>query len=148
MTLLDRLNHDMKEAMRSKDKQALGVIRMVKASIQNEAIKLGKDQLTEDEELSVLSRELKQRNDSLQEFENAGRDDLVEKTKDELNVLQKYMPEQLSDEELTELVVDTIKAVGAESKSDMGKVMGALMPKVKGKADGGKVNQLVMEHLS
>ncbi|QHS22800.1 GatB/YqeY domain-containing protein [Virgibacillus sp. MSP4-1] len=148
MTLLDRLNNDMKEAMKSKDKQALSVIRMVKASIQNEAIKLGKDQLTEEEEMSVLSRELKQRNDSLQEFKNAGREDLVEKINDELSVLQKYMPEQLSDEELTELVKDTIKTVGAESKSDMGKVMGALMPKVKGKADGSKVNQLVMEYLS
>ncbi|SET64025.1 hypothetical protein SAMN05421676_106163 [Salinibacillus kushneri] len=148
MTLLERLNHDMKEAMKSKDKQALSVIRMVKASIQNEAIKLGKDQLTEEEELSVLSRELKQRNDSLQEFKSAGRDDLVEKINDELSVLQKYMPEQLSDEELAELVEDTIKAVGAESKSDMGKVMGALMPKVKGKADGSKVNKLVMQYLS
>ncbi|GAA0482698.1 GatB/YqeY domain-containing protein [Salinibacillus aidingensis] len=148
MTLLDRLNNDMKEAMKSKDKQALSVIRMVKASIQNEAIKLGKDQLTEEEEMSVLSRELKQRNDSLQEFKNAGREDLVEKINDELSVLQKYMPEQLSDEELTELVKDTIKTVGAESKSDMGKVMGALMPKVKGKADGSKVNQLVMKYLS
>lgn len=138
----------MKEAMKSKDKQALSVIRMVKASIQNEAIKLGKDQLTEEEELSVLSRELKQRNDSLQEFKSAGRDDLVEKINDELSVLQKYMPEQLSDEELAELVEDTIKAVGAESKSDMGKVMGALMPKVKGKADGSKVNKLVMQYLS
>ncbi|MBB6454319.1 hypothetical protein HNQ94_002794 [Salirhabdus euzebyi] len=148
MTLLERLNHDMKEAMKKKDKPALNVIRMVKASIQNEAIKQGKPQLTEDEELSVLSRELKQRNDSLHEFQDAGRDDLVEKTDEEIKILQKYMPEQLSDDELATLVEETIKAVGAESKNDMGKVMGALMPKVKGKADGSKVNKLVMKHLS
>lgn len=138
----------MKEAMKKKDKPALNVIRMVKASIQNEAIKQGKPQLTEDEELSVLSRELKQRNDSLHEFQDAGRDDLVEKTDEEIKILQKYMPEQLSDDELATLVEETIKAVGAESKNDMGKVMGALMPKVKGKADGSKVNKLVMKHLS
>jgi uncharacterized protein len=148
VTLLENLNHDMKEAMKSKDKMTLNVIRMVKASIQNEAIKLGKAQLTEDEELSVLSREFKQRNDSLQEFKDAGREDLVEKTQEEINVLQKYMPKQLSDDELEKIVIETIQAVGAESKSDMGKVMGSLMPKVKGKADGSKVNKLVMKQLS
>ncbi len=148
MTLLENLNQDMKEAMKSKDKLTLSVIRMVKASMQNEAIKLGKPQLTEDEELSVLSREFKQRNDSLHEFKDAGREDLVEKVEQEIKVLQKYMPKQLSDDELETLVKEVIQAVGAESKRDMGKVMGALMPKVKGKADGSKVNQLVTKYLS
>ena len=148
MTLLENLNQDMKEAMKSKDKLTLSVIRMVKASMQNEAIKLGKPQLTEDEELSVLSREFKQRNDSLHEFKDAGREDLVEKVEQEIKILQKYMPKQLSDDELETLVKEVIQAVGAESKRDMGKVMGALMPKVKGKADGSKVNQLVTKYLS
>jgi uncharacterized protein len=148
VTLLEILNQDMKQAMKSKDKMALSVIRMVKAAIQNEAIKLGKSQLTEDEELSVLSREFKQRNESLQEFKNAGRDDLVEKTEQEIKILQKYMPKQLSDEELEQLVKETVQEVGAVSKSDMGKVMSAIMPKVKGKADGSKVNKLVMKYLS
>ena len=134
--------------MKSKDKLTLSVIRMVKASMQNEAIKLGKPQLTEDEELSVLSREFKQRNDSLHEFKDAGREDLVEKVEQEIKILQKYMPKQLSDDELETLVKEVIQAVGAESKRDMGKVMGALMPKVKGKADGSKVNQLVIKYLS
>ena len=138
----------MKETMKSKDKLTLSVIRMVKASMQNEAIKLGKPQLTEDEELSVLSREFKQRNDSLHEFKDAGREDLVEKVEQEIKILQKYMPKQLSDDELETLVKEVIQAVGAESKRDMGKVMGALMPKVKGKADGSKVNQLVTKYLS
>lgn len=148
MSLAERLNQDMKQAMKNKDKQTLSVIRMVKASIQNEAIKLGSDKLTEDEELSVLTKELKQRNDSLHEFEEAGRDDLVEKLKDEIKVLQVYMPKQLTEEELEEVVVETIKEVNATSKQEMGKVMSAIMPKVKGKADGSQVNKLVQKHLS
>ncbi len=148
MSLLERLNQDMKEAMKSKDKEKLSVIRMVKASLQNEAIKLGKDELTEEEEITVLSREVKQRKDSLHEFKEAGRDDLVEKLNNELNVLQVYMPEQLSSEELEQIVLQTIQEVNATSKKEMGKVMGALMPKVKGKADGTEVKQLVQKHLS
>jgi uncharacterized protein len=148
MGLLERLNDDMKQAMKNKEKEKLSVIRMVKAALQNEAIKLGKGQLSEDEELTVLSRELKQRKDSLQEFENAGRSDLVEKAKEEIRILELYMPKQLTEEELTQIVKETIAEVGASSKADMGKVMGAIMPKVKGKADGSLVNKLVQQHLS
>lgn len=148
MSVLDRLNQDMKQAMRDKDKPTLNVIRMVKASIQNEAIKLGKDRLSEDEENTVLARELKQRKDSLQEFKEAGREDLVEKLRIEINVLQAYMPTQLTDEELEQIVKETINETGATSKKDMGTVMSAVMPKVRGKADGSKVNQYVQQHLS
>jgi uncharacterized protein YqeY len=148
MSLLDRLNDDMKQAMKSKEKDKLSVLRMLKAALQNEAIKLGKSQLSEDEELTVLSRELKQRKDSLQEFENAGRADLVEKAKAEIEIVQLYMPKQLTEEELLEIVKQTIAEVGASSKADMGKVMGAIMPKVKGKADGSLVNKLVQQQLS
>jgi uncharacterized protein len=148
MSLLERLNNDMKQAMKNKEKEKLSVIRMVKAALQNEAIKLGKSQLSEDEELTVLSRELKQRKDSLQEFENAGRSDLVEKVKTEIQILELYMPKQLTEEELVQLIKETIAEVGASSKADMGKVMGAIMPKVKGKADGSLVNKLVLQHLS
>ena len=148
MSLLQRLNQDMKQAMKNKDKETLSVIRMVKASLQNDVIKLGKDELSEQEELTVLSRELKQRKDSLQEFKEAGRDDLVEKLDNEIKVLQVYMPQQLSNEELEDIVLKTIKEVNATSKKDMGNVMSALMPQVKGKADGSQVNQLVQKHLS
>ena len=148
MSLLNRLNDDMKQAMKNKEKDKLSVLRMLKAALQNEAIKLGKSQLSEDEELTVLSRELKQRKDSLQEFENAGRADLVEKTKAEMEIVQLYMPKQLTEEELLEIVKQTIAEVGASSKADMGKVMGAIMPKVKGKADGSLVNKLVQQQLS
>ncbi|AOH55759.1 GatB/YqeY domain-containing protein [Peribacillus muralis] len=147
MSLLERLNNDMKQAMKNKEKDKLSVIRMLKASIQNEALKLRQD-LTDNEELTVLSRELKQRKDSLQEFENAGRSDLVDKVRTELVYVEAYMPEQLSEEEISDIVQQTIKEVNATSKADMGRVMGALMPKVKGKADGSLVNKLVLQHLS
>lgn len=148
MSLVERLNQDMKQAMKSKDKPTLNVIRMVKASLQNEGIKLGKDALSEEEELTVLTKELKQRKDSLHEFKAAGRDDLVETLTNEIKVLQVYMPEQLSNDELEKVVLQTIQEVNASSKKEMGKVMGALMPKVKGKADGTEVNKLVQKHLS
>ncbi|MGP4071477.1 GatB/YqeY domain-containing protein [Piscibacillus sp. B03] len=146
MTLLERLNQDMKQALKNKEKDRLTVIRMVKSSLQNEAIKKG-EELSEDDEMQVLTREVKQRKDSLQEFKNANRDDLAEKTEQELEIIQGYLPEQLSDEELEQIVINTINEVGASSKSDMGKVMSAVMPKVKGQADGSKVNKMVMNHL-
>jgi uncharacterized protein len=138
----------MKQAMKNKDKERLSVIRMVKASLQNESIKLGKSELSEDEDLTILSRELKQRKDSLQEFKSAGREDLVEKLEMEIKIIQEYMPEQLSDEELSVIVQEAIQETGASSKKDMGKVMSAVMPKVKGKADGSKINKLVQEFLN
>lgn len=147
MSLHERLTSEMKQAMKNKDKVRLSVIRMVKASIQNEAIKKGVDSLPAEDELTVLNRELKQRKDSLREFEAANRNDLVEKVKDEIVVLEEYLPEQLSEEEIEQLVIQTIESVGATSKKEMGKVMGSLMPKVKGKADGTLVNQIVMKHL-
>jgi uncharacterized protein len=148
MSLLEQLNQDMKQAMKNKEKDKLVVIRMVKAALQNEAIKLGQSELSEEDELTVLSRELKQRKDSLQEFKNADRLDLVEKTQAEIDILVEYMPEQLSEEEVSEIVKQTIIEVNATSKADMGKVMGALMPKVKGKVDGSLVNKLVVKQLS
>ncbi|MDQ0254351.1 uncharacterized protein YqeY [Evansella vedderi] len=147
MKILDQLNQDMKDAMKKKEKERLNVIRSVKSSLQNEAIKLGND-LSEDDVLTVLNREMKQRKESLHEFEQANREDLVEKTKSEIEFLQVYMPSQLSVEELQQVVNETILEVGAKSRADMGKVMGAIMPKVKGRADGGKVKQLVQNTLA
>ncbi|HWO77692.1 MAG TPA: GatB/YqeY domain-containing protein [Bacillus sp. (in: firmicutes)] len=148
MSLVQRLNDDMKQAMKNKEKEKLSVIRMLKASLQNEAIKVGKSELSEEEELTVLSREVKQRKDSLHEFEKAGRDDLVEKIQTELRFVEEYLPEQLSEEELSAIIDEVITSLGATSKSEMGKVMGAVIPKVKGKAEGSLVNKLVMQKLS
>jgi len=148
VSLVERLNEDMKQAMKAKEKLKLSVIRMIKASLQNERIQLGVHELSEDDELTILSREMKQRTDSIKEFQEAGREDLTKKLEDEIKILQAYMPEQLSDEELAEIVKTTISEVNATSKKDFGKVMGKVMPKVKGKTDGSKVQKLVQEYLS
>ncbi|MEQ7214502.1 GatB/YqeY domain-containing protein [Enterococcus asini] len=146
MTLLSTLNTDMKTAMRAKDKERLAVIRMLKASLQNEEIKVGHE-LNADEELTILSREMKQRRDSLAEFEKAGREDLSEKVKIEIAIVENYLPAQLTDEEIRQIVAQAIADTGATSAKEFGKVMAAVMPKVKGKADGNQVNAIVKELL-
>lgn len=147
LSLLAQLNENMKQAMRDKDKEKLSVIRMVKASLQNEAINLGVSELSAEDELSILSRELKQRNESLKEFKAAKRVDLVQKVESEIEILQEYMPAQLSEAEVVEIVKETIASLNATSKKEFGKVMGSIMPKVKGKADGSLVQKLVQQHL-
>ncbi|MFP3375486.1 GatB/YqeY domain-containing protein [Bacillus sp. SIMBA_069] len=147
MSLLGRLNDDMKQAMKNKQKEKLTVIRMVKAALQNEGIKL-QHTLTEEEELTVLAREVKQYKDSLLEFKKAGREDLVNKLQSEIQILSAYLPEQLTEEELANVIKQVISEIGATSKADMGKVMTAVMPKVKGKTDGSLVNKLVIQLLA
>lgn len=146
MSLGEQLEQDMKLAMRNKDKFTLSVIRMVRSSIKYVEIDQG-SALTDEQVIDVLTREVKQRRDSLQEFENANRSDLTQNVRDEIKVLQKYLPEQLSEAEINKIVRETIKEIGAIKKSDMGKVMSALMPKVKGKADGKIVSKLVQDSL-
>jgi uncharacterized protein YqeY len=147
LSLLTTLNEDMKQAMRAKDKETLQVIRMLKASIQNEQIKKGQD-LNDEEELTVLSREMKQRRDSLTEFEKADRTDLADKVKKEIVIVEKYLPAQLSEDEIRAIVTEAFATTGATSPKEFGKVMGAVMPKVKGKADGNQVNAIVKELLN
>ncbi|MEX2416635.1 MAG: GatB/YqeY domain-containing protein [Paenibacillaceae bacterium] len=146
MSLSERLNDDMKQAMRNQEKFRLSVIRMVRSSIKNVEIDLRRS-LEDNEVLDILNRELKQRKDSLQDFEKAGRDDLVDALKVELEIIAEYMPTQLTEEEITVIVKQTIQDTGASTKADMGKVMGALMPKVKGRSDGKLVNQIVQQLL-
>ena len=126
MAVLDQLNEQMKTAMKAKDKQTLSTVRMLKSALQNKQIDLGHD-LTPEDEKAVLSTELKQRKESLEEFSKAGREDLVTPL----------------EAEMTKLVDETIAEVGATGKGDFGKVMKTLMPKVKGQADGAMVNRIV-----
>ena len=147
MSILERLNDDMKQAMRDKDKDKWNVIRMIKASLQNEHIRLNVETLSEDAVITVISRELKQRKESLQEFKSFGRDDLVAKLEAEIDIVKQYLPKQLTQEELNDIVQQTIKEVEANSKRDIGKVMSAIMPKIKGKADGSLINKMVQQHL-
>lgn len=146
MSLAERLNEDMKSAMKSGEKFKLSVIRMIRASLKNIEIDQRRE-LTEQDVLDVLNREVKQRKDAAIDFEKAGRDDLVEQLNKELEVILDYLPQQLTEEEIKAIVEQTIAEVGVSSKAEMGKLMGALMPKVKGLADGKLVNTIVQQSL-
>ncbi|MFC4599353.1 GatB/YqeY domain-containing protein [Cohnella hongkongensis] len=146
MNLAERLNDDMKQAMRNGDKFRLQTIRMVRASIKNHEIELRRP-LDDNETLNILSRELKQRRDSLLDFEKGGREDLVSNVRAEIEIISEYLPRQLTEEEIKAIVVQTMQETGASSKADLGKLMGALMPKVKGVADGKLVNAIVQQSL-
>jgi uncharacterized protein YqeY len=145
--LTERLAEDLKQAMKAKDKVRLSVIRMVRAAMKNKEIEKGSP-LTDDDVIGVIQKELKQRQDSLQAFESAGRADLIEQARAEIAILQEYLPAALSTEELRELAKRVIEETGAQGRKDMGKVMSALMPQVRGRADGRLVQQVVQSLLS
>ena len=149
MLLKERLAEDMKQAMKDKEagKLRLSVIRMVRASIKNIEIDR-KVELDESGVLDVLAKEVKMRRDSLEEFQKANRADLVENLEREIEVLMAYLPKQLTEAEVRALVIEAVAVTGAAGPKDMGKVMAALMPKVKGCADGKLVNSLVKEQLN
>lgn len=149
MSIKERLNEDMKQAMRDKEagKLRLSVIRMVRASIKNVEIDRRKE-LGDEETLDVLAKEVKMRRDSLEEFKKGNRPDLVAGLEQEIDILMGYLPQQLSDEEVRALVAEAVAQTGAAGPKDMGKVMSALMPKVKGRADGKTVNAMVKDALN
>ncbi|CAM2816375.1 MULTISPECIES: GatB/YqeY domain-containing protein [Dellaglioa] len=147
MSLLETLNNDLKQAMKAKDKQTLSTVRMLKAAVTNEEIKAGHE-LSTDDETVLLARELKQRKESYAEFKSAGRDDLLESLDMEIKIVENYLPEQLSAEEVTDIVKEVISQVGATSKADFGKVMGAVIPKLKGRADGKVISETVKSLLN
>lgn len=146
MTLSERINNDLKEAMKSKDSFRLSVIRMVKGAMQL-AKPNPREELTDDDVITVISKQIKMRNDSIKEFEAAGRSDLVEQNKKEIEVLNTYMPKQLSEEELTEIIDKVFEEVKPTSQKDIGLIMKNISPLVKGKADMSLVNKLVKERL-
>jgi uncharacterized protein YqeY len=146
VSLIQQLDQDMKAAMKQKDKETLSTIRMVRSAIKKVEIDK-RGELSDDQALEVLVREIKQRKDSLQEYEKAGREDLASKEKREIEILSAYLPAQLTEEELLEIVKKAIADTGATSKKEMGKVMGVVVPLTKGRADGKKVNQLVQQLL-
>ncbi len=147
MGLKERLKADMKEAMKAKDKVKLSTIRMINSLIKNAEIEK-RGELTDEEIIQLLMKYAKQRKESIEMYEKGGRQDLVEKEKAELAVVESYLPKQMSEDEIREIVKQTIEEVGASSIKDMGKVMKAVMPKVKGRADGSVVNRIVKELLS
>ena len=147
MSIKDTLTNDMKEAMKAKEKDRLAVIRMVRGAIKQIEID-SKKELDDEAVIGVISKDVKMRKDSVEEFKKGGREDLVAKTEAEIAVLMPYLPQQLSEDEIRSLVQAAVEQVGASSPKDMGKVMGVLMPKVKGRADGKLVNTIVKEALN
>lgn len=147
MSLKDRLLEDMKVAMKDKDLIRKNTVQMARAAI----LQVEKDnKVTLDDEgvIEVISKEVKKRKDVLPEYEKSGRQDLIDNLNKEIEVLMGYLPEQLSEEQLDEIVKITIQEVGASSMKDMGKVMAAIMPKTKGRADGKTINALVKKYLA
>lgn len=146
--LKTRLDADMKTAMKDREagKLRLSVIRMVKSAVKNLEIDQ-KRELTDEDVLSVLVKEVKQRRDSIEEFRKGNREDLVTASEAEIQILQDYLPEPLTEAELEEIVQAVIQETGAQSKKDMGKVMGLLTARTKGRADGKLLNQIVQKHL-
>ncbi|MDA1095767.1 MAG: GatB/YqeY domain-containing protein [Chloroflexi bacterium] len=145
-TLSDRLMEDQKVAMRARDDLRLQAIRMIRSAIQNAVIAKGKD-LTDSDETDILAREVRQRRESIDEFRKGNRPELVAHEEAGLAVVMGYLPDQLSPEQLLEEVRKAIDAVGAKGPSDRGRLMGKLMPVVRGKADGREVAALVEELL-
>ena len=146
MSLMDQLTADMKTAMKAHDKDRLAVIRMARGAVRQKEID-GKKKLDDNDIIAVLSKEVKMRRDSIDEFKKGNRQDLVDKTQAEIDVLMSYLPQQMSEDEVKKLVEEAVAQTGAKTMKDMGKVMGVLMPKVKGRADGKMVNNLVRAHL-
>lgn len=149
MTLQERIDSDLKDAMRAKDAARLGVLRMLKSALKYSAIeKAGAEgQLDDAEAAQVIRKQVKQRQDSIESFEKGGRPELAAKEKDELAILQAYLPQGLSAEELEKIVRETIGEVGATSRAQMGAVMKALQGKVAGRADGKTLSQEVQRQL-
>ena len=146
MTLSDRINNDLKEAMKNKDSFKLGVIRMIKGAMQLEKSN-PRAELTDDDVIKVISKQIKMRKESINQFEAAGREDLVEQNKKELEILNAYMPEQLSLEEINNILDKVFEEVKPASEKDMGMIMKTITPLIKGKADMSLVNSLIKERL-
>ena len=145
-SLKQRIDQDSKEALKTKDSLRLNVLRMIRSDIRYKEIEK-RSELSDDDVISVLSSSIKKRKDSIEQFEKGGRDDLASKEKMELEVISKYMPDQLTDEELNKIITQAIKDVDAAGPPDLGKVMKQIMPNVRGRADGKKVKLLVSSRL-
>ena len=148
--LKDKIQEDLRQAMMAKEELKLSTIRMLKSAIQYHEIQKGGAgyKATDEDVIEVIGREVKKRNEAIELYKKGGRNELADKEQKELEILKSYLPEQMSDEEVRKLVEETISQTGAQSMQDMGKVMGALMPKVKGRADATLVSSLVKEKLS
>jgi uncharacterized protein YqeY len=147
MNLEERLVEEMKQAMKSNDKLKLSTIRMIRSALKNKEIDLRK-KLEDEDIVKVIQAMMRKGEESVEQFETGGRMDLVEKEKSEIEIMKSFLPKPLSQEEILEIIDQSIQETQASSLKDMGKVMKSVMPKIGGKADGKLINQLVKERLS
>ncbi|MCD6267131.1 MAG: GatB/YqeY domain-containing protein [Thermotogaceae bacterium] len=147
MALKERIMDDLKKAMKERNEVKVRTLRMVIASIKNWEVENTKE-IDDDGMITVLTKEAKRRKEAIEEYRKAGREDLMRAEEEELKIIESYLPERMSEEEIKELVLKTIEEVKATSPKDLGKVMKVIMPKVKGRADGKLVNEMVRKILS
>ena len=147
MSLAEKITEDVKVAMKNQDKEKLNVIRMVKSAIQLAKIE-AKHDLSDEEVIDVISKQIKMRKDSIVEFEKASRTDLAENYRKEIEVLKEYMPEEMSEEEVINIINEAISSTGASNIKEMGKVMREVTPKVSGRFDMGRVSSIIKEKLN
>lgn len=145
--LLDKIKNDLVTSMKNKDTFALNVIRMVKASIQMESINKKRD-LTDEEIISVIEKQIKMRKDAIIEFEKGNRNDLVEQNTKEIELLNKYMPEQLSIDEVNKIILEAFQKINPTSSKDMGLIMKEVTPKLKGRTDMSMVSSIIRDKLN
>jgi len=148
MNIRERIENDFKEALKKKEAVVVSTLRMLKAAIQNKEIEKKGQALEESEIIKIIAKQVQQHRDSIEQFTKGKREDLVEKEARELEVLNKYLPKQLSEQEVATIVKDAIVEVQAKGKQDFGKVMKAVMAELKGKADGKLVSQIVTRSLN
>lgn len=146
MSLKQKLQEDLKSSMKNKDTVRKSVVTLIRASIKQSEVD-NRVELEDEDIIDIIAKQLKQRKDVLVQFKDAKREDLVSEAEAEIEVLKEYLPQQLSEEELSEIVKSTISELGATSMKDMGKIMSAMKPKVKGRADGKLINELVKNNL-
>ena len=146
MALKEQLNEEMKQAMKAKDKNRLSAIRMVRGAVRDKEIN-SQVELDDDGVLEVIASQIKKRKDALEQLSKSNRDDLVEAEMEQINTLQAFLPPQLSQEEIEAVIIGAIEELGATSMRDMGRVMGKLVPQLRGKADNSIVSQIVRQKL-
>lgn len=146
MPLQEKLMEDLKTSMKSKDKVRKNVVTMVRAAIKQREVD-ERIELDDTDIIDIIAKQIKQKKDSIEDFGKGNRQDLIDLTNEEIKILLDYLPPQLSDEELESIVKDAVEQSGAQTKKDLGKLMALIMPKVKGKADGKHVNQIVAKYL-
>ncbi len=147
MSIINKLTEELKSAMKAKDKERVNTLRLLVSKLKMARIESGKD-LTDDQEMDVLIRAAKERKESIKAYESGGRQDLLEQEKAELDIIEEFLPAQLTDDEIEKVIVDIIEETGATSMKDLGKVMSQAMKTLKGQADGKKVQSMVRTKLA